>query len=235
MPDDLSLGPIASTNDRGAWFASELGFAWDDFGGLLPNFWSAALDPGRQRVAWWSWRKAQEYCGFLEFVSRLGDGPCDAIDLSEAAAVTRSGRTVAAETLALLEPEQILASGLIDLAAPLTREDRIALRAHWSPIRAEDAPPRVLTGGGGVSSAPLSFFDDALVDAATDHWRPAALAIAEVLGACWETRLWQTGDVLLSARVHALAAAGRIELRGGDPRRGLAGIEVGSLGSAVAP
>lgn len=230
MPDGLSLGPVASMNDRGAWFASELGFDRDDLGGLLPVFWSAALDPGRRRASWCSWRNAQEYCGFLEVVSRRGDGPRDAIDLSDATAVTRSGRAVAAETLALLEPEQIVASGLIDLAAPLPRDDRVASRARWSRLRGEDAPLRVLTGGGGIASAPLCFFDDALLASTLDHWRPADRVVAEVLGACWETRLWQTGDLLLKARVHALAAAGRIALRGGDPRRGLAGVEVRSPG-----
>jgi hypothetical protein len=43
------------------------------------------------------------------------------------------------------------------------------------------------------------------------------------------------GDLLLAARVHALAAAGRIELRGSDPRQGLAGTEIRLPGGGAAP
>lgn len=182
-------------------------------------------------MAWWSWRNAQEYCGFLEFVWRLGAEPCEAVDLSDAR-MDSSGRDGAprpanvAGSLALLSSEQILGNCLFDRAEPLAAESRAELRERWSRLRAEDAPVRVSTGRGGIESAPLSFFDGVLLGATKGAWRPTARVVAEVLGHSSEFALPQTSGFLLTARVHALATAGRIELRGGDPRQGMGGTEI---------
>lgn len=203
---------------------------WRDADAARAGFWAAALDPGRRRVAWWSWRPAQEYCGFLAFVSRLGDGACDAVDVSEAH-ITRparhgaAGRTMAG-SLGMFTPEAILENGLLGRAEPLAPGRRAGLLGLWSRSRAEDAPLRAPTGGGGVVSAPLSFYDDELLHHTPREWWPTARTVAEVLAEFLDTGLYRVGDRLLAARVHALAAAGRIELRGGDPRCGLAGSEI---------
>jgi uncharacterized protein DUF3658/uncharacterized protein DUF1835 len=232
LPDDLSLGPIAVTAaDRAAWFGREMGAdGWREYDSVRAGFWSAALHTGRWRVAWWSWRPAQEYCGFLAFVSRLGDGACDAVDLSETHIVrpARRGATTRtmAGTLYMFTPEAILENGLLDRAEPLAPGRRAGLLDLWSLLRSEDAPLRVPTGGGGLVSAPLTFYDDELLHHTPGEWRPTARTVAEVLAEFLDTGLYRVGDRLLAARVHALAAAGRIELRGGDPCRGLAGTEI---------
>ncbi len=232
MPGDLGLGPIASTEGRAGWFERESGLGWDGFDGLRSGFRSAALAPGRRRTAWWSRRAAQEYRGFLESVWRLGDEPCDAIDLSDAP-VACSGRDGAPGTLALLLPERVVESGLLDRAEPLDAGSRAALHGRRSRLQAEDAPVRVPMGSGGIVSAPLSFFDDAPVRDTADRWWPTARTVAEILGDFRETRLYRTGDLLPAARVHALAASGRIEMRGGNPRRGMADTEIRSPASAA--
>ena len=203
---------------------------WGEADAARADFWSAALASGRRRVAWWSWRPAQEYCGFLAFVSRLGDGACDAVDLSEAPTMRPAPRGATPEnvagTLAVSTPEAILGNRLLDRAEPLAPGRRAGLLGLWSQLQAEDAPLRVPTGGGGLVSAPFSFFDDELLRHTPRDWWPTARTVAEVLAEILETGLYRASDRLLAARVHALAAAGRIELRGGDPRRGTAGTEI---------
>ena len=84
LADDPSLGPIAAMDSRAAWFERELGLARNGCGCMRSGFWAEALRPVPRRVAQWSRKTARGYCGFLEFVSRLGDGACDAIDLGDA-------------------------------------------------------------------------------------------------------------------------------------------------------
>lgn len=213
---------------RSAWMERELEVpCGDDLAGeggpddgARSGFWSAALRPGRRRIAWWSWRPGRECCGILEFGSRLGDGPCDAVDLSDAP-VQRPRKDGAppsggvAKTLTLLSPEEIVLNGLLD--------------------RAEDVPLRMPTGDGGLVSAPLSFFDDALLrHTPCERW-PTARAFGAVLCASLEGRLCPTGDHVLAARVRALAAGGWIEPRGGGLRTGMAGIEIRLAGRTTPP
>lgn len=222
-PDDLSLGPLAATAERRAWFERGIGPGHGGFEAPGPAVWSAAPDPDRPRTVWWS-------CRAVESVGRLADGPCRAIDLSDAP-LRRMGEdgeprpAGTARTLALLSPERIVRSGLLDRAESLAAESRAALRARWSRLREEDAPLRVPTCGGGIASAPIPF-DDAVLRNTPDEWRPVTHAVAEVLTDSRDTHLHQTSRILLAARVHAPAAAGRIGLRAGDPRRGMAGAEI---------
>src|SRR5262245_11950554 len=46
-------------------------------------FWRAALAEDVCRIAWISRRSAPEYCGFLEWLWRLGDLACEVIDLTD--------------------------------------------------------------------------------------------------------------------------------------------------------
>jgi Protein of unknown function/Domain of unknown function (DUF1835) len=227
-PDDLSLGPLAATEERDAWFERELGLALEENDGARADFWSAALDPGRPRTVWWSRRAAREHRGFLELVWQLADEPCATAGLSDAAASVG-----VAKTLAPPPPEQIVGGGLLGRAEPSTAARRAVLRPRWSRLREEDAPLRVPTGGGGIESVPLSLFDDALIRNTAEEWRPTAHSVVEALCGDWETGLCRTSDHLLAARVHALAAAGRMELRGGDPRRTMAGTEIRLPGRAA--
>jgi hypothetical protein len=85
--DDLSLGPIDPPDPkaRWAWAKRELGLFphHRDLFGKKNNAWNMALSSGARRIAWVSRRRAHEYCGFLEYLWRLGDEPCDIVDLHD--------------------------------------------------------------------------------------------------------------------------------------------------------
>lgn len=207
LRDDPSLGPIvAMAVNRGACFEREMGEAgWREFGAARSAFWSAALAPGKLRVAWWSWRSQAPT---MRCVPRG----------------TTPGKV--AGTLAVSTPEAMLGNGLLDRAEPLPPERRAKLLGLWSQSQAEDAPLRVPTGGGGLVSASLSFHDCGPLRRTPREWWPTARTVAEVLAGSFETGLYRVGDRLLAARVHAPATTGRMGPRGGDPRRGMAGAEI---------
>ncbi len=178
---------------------------------------------------------------FPGFVSRRDGGPCGAADLGDAPVAHRGKEGEAprrpagmAVTLAMPLPEQVVENGLLDRAEPLAAGGRATLRGWWPRLRTEDAPVRLPTSGGDVVSAPLAFCDAAPVRDTTDRWPLKARVVAGVLGDVRETRLHRSSDLLLAARVRALAAAGRIEARGGDPRRRMAaGTEIRLSGRAA--
>jgi Protein of unknown function len=84
-------------------------------------------------------------------------------------------------------------------------------REIWGRLRAENAPLHILSEGELVS-APLSFFDPLLLSLTTSERQKAARVIGEAL--CDSSTTSVTGDLVLCARVRALASAGRLESRG---------------------
>jgi Protein of unknown function/Domain of unknown function (DUF1835) len=218
--DDLSFGPInpPDADLRARWVAEEMGYAgWQDVVAKTTQFWSEALAPGR-KVAWMSRRTTLEYAGFLEWLWRLGDEPCDVVDLTDVMVVGRGqdGKPTPpslALSLALLPVNQILDNGLIDRAQTLTPEARRQHRETWHRLRAENAALRVLNADGLVS-APVSFFDPLLLTCATSNWQSAARVVGEALAKELDDALLQTGDLLLIARVRTLVETGLLESRG---------------------
>ena len=84
--DDLSFGPINPSDSslRAKWVENELGRTdWNDIGSGSERLWDEALFPDNRKVAWLSRRSAMEYAGFLEWLRRLGDAPCEVVDLTE--------------------------------------------------------------------------------------------------------------------------------------------------------
>jgi hypothetical protein len=84
--DNLSFGPIDPPDLllRSKWVESELGWTgWNDIAPKTEAFWREALSSSHRKVAWLSRRSAMEYAGFLEWLWRLGDAPCEVVDLSE--------------------------------------------------------------------------------------------------------------------------------------------------------
>jgi hypothetical protein len=78
--DNLALGPInpPDLQTRVHWMEKELRCTGGEWGHAEEEaFWKAALVEGVHRVAWMSRRSAPEYCGFLEWLWRLGDLPCE--------------------------------------------------------------------------------------------------------------------------------------------------------------
>jgi hypothetical protein len=159
-----------------------------------------------------------EYAGFLERLWRLGDAPCEVIDLTEVPIPIspKHGPTrppALAVSVGMLSPDKICDSNLWDLAKPLQTTARDRYLDLWRQLRKENAPLRVLAGDTFVS-APISFFDSLLMSHATDDWRKVAMIVGLALGSQMDDRLFQTGDLFLAARVNALVESGRLEIQG---------------------
>lgn len=211
-PDNFSRGPLDPGDpvSRIQWHVDVLGVITDDVddtdSDAFETFWIEALKPGRRLIAWTSARVAQERAGFLEWLWRLGDAPCEVIDLS----AMQAGRYPA--VLGMLEVEDILSAGLLGAAALLSPADRARHHQTWRRLRAENAPLRIIQDGE-LTSAPLEVFDEKLLSYAPADWTPAARVVGEVMGEVFDDYIFQVGDLVLSARLWALAQTGAIELR----------------------
>jgi uncharacterized protein DUF3658/uncharacterized protein DUF1835 len=217
--DDLSFGPIAppDAETRCRWVEHELGYEWEDVCAKSASFWEEALSPGDCKVAWLSRRSTLEYTGFLEWLWRLGDQPFGLVDLSDATVVGRAidGSPVSrrAFSVGLLHPHEIVDSGLPDSAQEVTPDARRRYRDLWARLRAENAALRVL-GPDGLVSAPITHFDALLLSHARAQWQKAAMVIARALTDFSDASLRQTDDLVLAARLRALAEAGHLESEG---------------------
>ena len=211
--DSLSFGPInpPDTSLRSEWIEQELGrTGWDDIGRDSDAFWREALSPGRRLVAWLSRRSAMEYAGFLEWLWRMGDSPCEMIDLSE---ITISRPPVLAMSLGMVSADTICREKLWDLAESLQATARQRYRDLWQRLRSEDAPLRVIESGELVS-APISFFDTRLMSYVTRDWQKVAMVIGSTLAAEIDDEVLQVGDIVLAARVDAMTESGLLEIQG---------------------
>ena len=216
--DDLSLGPIDPPEPaaRWNWAKEELGlyahhrhmFAEKN------NAWNAALSiPGR-RIAWVARQMAYEYCGFLEWLRRLGNAPCEIVDLHD---VTfdwhmRDGTVERAEVPSLghIHPEHIRDNAFWDLARPLSAQERQEYLALWGKLRAENAPLRVLNGGALVS-APITHYDDVILG----HAGPRLLKVAWVIRRPKEPDpAYEACKYVLHGRLNKLVQAGVLEAKG---------------------
>jgi len=219
LDDDLSIGPIdpADPRARAAWMARELGYDIDDaYVTRVGRFWAEALAPAERRIAWMSRRSTRDYSGLLEWLWRLGDAACAIVDLTELRLPERCAEGPASYlslvlSLGYLNPDQIEAMGLIDRAEPLSPAGRARYRDVWARLRAENAPLRVISETG-LSSAPITFYDEELLSYATPAWRKVARVVGESLAN--QREFAQCGDLFLAARVRALAEVGRLEARG---------------------
>src|SRR5262245_17356021 len=175
-------------------------------------FWKAALAEDVRRVAWMSRRSAPEYCGFLEWLWRLGDRPCEVIDLTDMPVGSRRR----AFLLGLLDAEEIATNRLWDRAEFLDVSARARHPGLWRRLRAENAPLGVVDADG-LRSAPITFFDQQLLSFAKATWQKPARIIGETM-AEWVgppmEPYFQAGDGILAARVFALVEAGVLEGRG---------------------
>ena len=213
--DNLALGPInpPDPETRILWMEEELRYTgWEWVFAEDEAFWKAALTKDVRRVAWISRRSATEYCGFLEWLWRLGDLPCEVIDLTDMPVGSRHR----AFSLFLLHPEEIVDNGVWDRAQQLEAAARARYQGHWRQLRAENAPLRVVDADG-LRSAPITFFDQQLLSFAKAWWQKPARIIGETM-AEWVRHpmepYFQAGEGLLAARVLALIELGVLEGRG---------------------
>jgi hypothetical protein len=242
--DDLSFGPINPPDPdvREAWVETELGFTgwpdtpegsfpwattesgdveWDELAATTRRFWDEALSERTRKVVWMTRRSTREYTGFLEWLWQSGDAPFDIVDLTECTVSDyRSDRRdqplipqLRVVSLDRLWPESIVGHGLRDRAAPLQAADRSRYRELWRQLRTENAPLRV-AGRDGLMSAPISFFDETLMDCAVGNWRKVARIVHDVLGVQYDEDLPRCSAMVLAARINALVKKGELEFQG---------------------
>ena len=213
--DNLALGPIdpPDLQTRLHWMEEELRCTgWEWVHAEEEAFWKAALVEDVRRVAWMSRRSAPEYCGFLEWLWRLGDLPCEVIDLADMPVGSRHR----AFTLALLSPDEIAANAVWYRAEALDAIARSHCHDLWRRLRVENAPLRVVDADG-LRSAPITFFDQQLLSFANASWQKPARIIGETMMEWVGTPMepyFQAGDGILAARVIALVELGALEGRG---------------------
>jgi hypothetical protein len=219
--DDLSFGPINPPDSisRAKWVENELDRAgWDEMTTESERGWKEALSPDPRKVAWLTRRSAMEYAGFLEWLWRLGDAPCEVVDLSEVKISHRPEHGPPrpprlAMSLGMLHHDTIRDHKLRDLAEPLHTTERRRYRDLWQQLRSENAPLRVL-GGDRLVSAPISFFDSVLMSYVADDWQKVSRVVGPAMASQMDDDIVQSGDMFLAARINALARSGRLEIRG---------------------
>lgn len=197
--DDFSFGPIDS-DDAGArdrWTEAMLGYSgWErTLEDSLPVL-TASAEACMPPIAWIAPDDARNISGFLWWLSHQGGRDCLVLEVPN---------------LPLLHADQLLA--YLDKARPLTAEKRAEWLAVWARLKAENAPLRVLSDQGLVS-APIDYFDAALLNHATPEWQPMSLIVATVLTEFHDSGRYQAGDLVLAARLATLAGAGILEWHG---------------------
>lgn len=222
LSDDLSFGPI-NPPDLGArrdWIRDKLRIKlhkseWP--ASKIREFWDAPLSTSERRIVWVSKRAAHEYAGLLEFVWRIGDAPCDIVELDqdELTYCRPDGRIKRNLAICLgeLAPQPFKDNGHWDRAVPLDAARRESYRANWLRLRDENAPLRILDEGGLVS-VPITYFDDLPMSHTIDRWRKVARIVGEALMSVCDGPFRQVGELILAARVRALAEAGRLDSQG---------------------
>lgn len=215
--DDFRFGPIDPPDPtlRATWVEAELGWmGWDEVTTRSEKFWQDACSPSRQKVAWLSRRSGLEYAGFLEWLWRLGDFPCEIVDLTEVRIAWPPPLLPApALSLGILSPDAIQSNDLYDLTKALQATERKRYLDLWHQLRVENAPLRVVAGEI-MKSAPISFFDPLLMSHVTSHWQKVAKIVGLALSSQWGDHVFQTGDIFLAARVNALVESGQLEIQG---------------------
>lgn len=221
--DDLSFGPINSLDPhvRAKWVADELG---------APNWIEICRDservpddadaraPNKRKIVWLTRRSAMEYAGFLNWLSRLGDAPCEVVDLSEVMVSSRSEQEprrppYLAMSLGMLHPDIICRERLWDLAEPLQEPARKRYQDVWQKLLVENAPLRVIDGETLVS-APISFFDSRVTSQVNDKWQHAMRIVGKTLVGGPNEWIIEFGDTFVMGRLMALVKSGHLDLQG---------------------
>jgi hypothetical protein len=236
LADNLSFGPIdpADPEARRTWVEKELGYAgwpstpeddgdngWEDVAAKTRTFWNGSLSQRHRKIAWVSRRSAMEYAGFLEWLRRLGDAPCEVIDLTEVKISSRPQHglprpPVLAVSVSLLSPDKISNDNLWDLAEPLQMTARGRFHDLWRQLRSENAPLRVIDSDALVS-APISFFDPILLSHVKADWSKVARVVGDALVDLTFDGVCQVGDRVLAARIDTLVKNGLLEFQGRSP------------------
>lgn len=221
LPDDLSFGPVdpPAFDIRARWVEDMLGFdSWQDLEQRSDLFWKQATGRGIAPVAWVCRRNAMEFAGFLEFVSRVGAHPFRVVDITEVEFAPDRSESTSWRTISfgVVPSHSIVRTRLLERQTTLSGQELQAYRDLWKRLRAENAPFRVVSDHG-LQSAPITYFDKAIVTHVTNDWRKCSYVVANCLGALWDDGT-HCGDLVLWSRVRALADEGVFEMEGDGVR-----------------
>jgi hypothetical protein len=206
--DDLSYGPIDPPEPamRRAWIDDHLGFDNPDIADDESSFWAKVLAQDTSRTAWVSRRSAAEYCGFLEYLRRLGDLSTQIVDTTD----WKCDDGEFFRSTGSIPASHILSKGLLGTVREVGVDMRSDCLALWKKLRTENSALRVVDQDLTLSSAPLSFYDQQLLSLAGFDWRPMARIVGDIL--VRET----VSDLLLFPRLYALVDAGMLTARESD-------------------
>src|SRR5436190_11431996 len=219
--DEMNFGPInpADPSLRTKWVETEFGPTdWSSFTAASEPLCDETLFPNHRKVAWLSRRSAAEYAGFLEWLWRLGEAPCEIVDMTDVEVSYRPEHgpprpPSLAMSLARLSHHTIRKNKFWDLAEPLQATARGRYQDIWRQLRSENAPLRVIDSDKLVS-APITFFDAKLLLHAKPDWQKVSNIFAQMLLSEAHETLIQIDQMLVTGRIHAMAASGVLELRG---------------------
>jgi hypothetical protein len=216
LSDNLSFGPIyaSSANKRAELVENIIGYEFSEVIQQSELFWNEAISANVYAVAWVCFSDAAEYCGFLEFIWRIGNAAFGVIDATGLEVTDRLNRKWTPRSLGVVSPDQMLEAGLVERARPFAPEEVEKHRRLWGQLKAENAPLRII-GRKGLTSAPINHFDHWLTRHTTQEWRKGARVVGEALGELFlSEESAHVSDIWLWGRVCALAAEGVLEIRG---------------------
>ena len=214
FPDDLSYGPIDSTEwpARRAWIEEHIAqIDSAEMTDLSNSLWQTILDDEALHVVWVSRRSAREYCGFLEYLTRLGERPFLVIETTDA---KQKDGTFCRST-GVIPADQIVSSGFLDSAINLSPEVRARGQILWQSLREENAPLRALDRNLALTSVPISFYDDALLSFVTAELTPIARVVGAMLVDEWDSGVSNVSDLPLFSLLYVLLETGVLEERPG--------------------
>jgi hypothetical protein len=215
--DDLSFGPINPPEAalRASWVEKEVGYeGWEEISATIEPFMSKSLDPDIRPLLWYSRRDTLSFSGFLEWLWRSNDRPCEMMDITDLSFPGINGYPPRlAISPSLISPDEFIKNDLLDSSQPLSARDRARYQSLWIDLKAKNSVLRVLTGEGLVSAS-IDYFDPLILSFTTNVWLKMARLIGHVLVDFSENGVHQTGDILIASRVRAFAEAGDLEWRG---------------------
>ena len=197
--DNFSFGPIASDDaeTRAEWVRDVLGYSdWHEVTVSNEPVLTTSLSSARAPIVWVSLNQTASYAGFLWWLSHVGEAPCSIIER---------------DSLSLLPASDLIA--FFDHQVPLPAQEREQYRGAWKQLCSENAALRVIENDRLVSKD-IDFFDAALLRLATPEWQKMSRIVAELLAEFFDAGLYQTGDLVLGARLTDLADDGILEWRG---------------------
>jgi len=204
-PDDFSCGPIASLDPsvRLAWW-EEQPTSWGppEEPGEFATFWQRLDTSDGELVLWFGQRSASDFTLFHVLADRLSDKRFFVVDVTG----PKSGAVTHLDTTQLRK--------LVGTERELDPVERAVLSSRWQVLVQENAPFRVVTETG-LESAPETYFDQTLLNAASTTWKGLSRVVGEALGS--ERAHGQVGDLTLLARAVTLVEQHKL-LADGDPR-----------------